>query len=151
MDGSIETLLDWKPVRSGDFFYVPAGTIHAIGAGISLLEFQQNADVTYRLYDYGRPRELHLDEAIAVASTDRYPSELATNVQPGSERTLIDGPHFLLMHTQSGKLVDRRRWVIPLDGEVRSGDDLAVAGECLLLEPGAELTSRGSMLIGATV
>ena len=69
LDGSIEELVDWRPVKAGEFYYVPAGTIHAIGAGISLLEFQQNADVTYRLYDYGRPRELHLDDGIAVSRT----------------------------------------------------------------------------------
>jgi mannose-6-phosphate isomerase len=67
LDGSIEQLIDWRPVKAGDFFYSPAGTIHAIGAGVSLVEIQQNADVTYRLYDYGRPRDLHLDQAIAVA------------------------------------------------------------------------------------
>ena len=71
VDGSIEHLMDWKPVAAGDFFYVPAGTIHAIGAGITLLEVQQNSDVTYRLYDYGRPRELHLDDGIAVAKPER--------------------------------------------------------------------------------
>ena len=71
LDGSIEQLMDWRAVAAGDFFFVPSGTIHAIGAGISLLEFQQNADVTYRLYDYGRPRELHLDDGMAVASQSR--------------------------------------------------------------------------------
>ncbi len=50
--------------------------IHAIGAGISLLEFQQNADVTYRLYDYGRPRELHLDDGIAVADAEPFDDRL---------------------------------------------------------------------------
>jgi len=67
LDGSIENLLDWRPVATGDLLYSPAGTIHAIGAGIALIEVQQNVDLTYRLYDYGRPRELHLDEAVAVA------------------------------------------------------------------------------------
>jgi mannose-6-phosphate isomerase len=55
-------------VRAGVFYYVPAGTIHAIGGGLALLEFQQYSDVTFRLYDYGRPRELHLDESIAEAN-----------------------------------------------------------------------------------
>ena len=53
--------------EQGIVFYSPAGTVHAIGAGISLLEVQQNADITYRPYDYGRDRELHIDEAIAAA------------------------------------------------------------------------------------
>jgi mannose-6-phosphate isomerase len=70
-DGTIETLLDWRPVGAGDLIYSPAGTIHAIGAGLTLIEIQQNLDLTYRLYDYGRPRELHLEEALAVA--DRGP------------------------------------------------------------------------------
>jgi mannose-6-phosphate isomerase len=67
LDGSIEQQMNWRPVRAGDFFMVPPGTIHAIGGGISLLEFQQNSDVTYRLYDYGRPRELHLEDPVSVA------------------------------------------------------------------------------------
>jgi len=150
LDGSIEDLMDWRAVRSGDFFYVPAGTIHAIGGGISLLEFQQNADVTYRLYDYGRPRELHLEESIAVARSGSYSDSLAQHVFD-EDRMLVDGPHFLLMQRRSDALEDRQRWVIPLDGEVRSGDDVAVAGECLLLNPGEALTSAGAqMLIGAT-
>jgi len=56
LNGTIEQLVDWRPVQAGQFYIVPPGTVHAIGAGISLLEFQQNADITYRLYDYGRPR-----------------------------------------------------------------------------------------------
>ncbi|HYD12671.1 MAG TPA: class I mannose-6-phosphate isomerase [Allosphingosinicella sp.] len=67
LDGSIEALLDWRPVSAGELLYSPAGTIHAIGGGISLIEIQQNLDLTYRLYDYGRPRELHLEEGVAVA------------------------------------------------------------------------------------
>jgi mannose-6-phosphate isomerase len=66
-DGSIEHLIDWRRVRAGDFIYVPAGTIHAIGAGLTLVELQQHCDVTLRLYDYGRPRELHLEAALDVA------------------------------------------------------------------------------------
>lgn len=72
LDGSIEQLVDWKPVSAGDFFYSPGGTIHAIGGGLSLIEVQQNVDLTYRLYDYGRPRGLHLDEAIAVARPEPW-------------------------------------------------------------------------------
>lgn len=64
--GTLETLLNRIEVHAGDTFYTPAGTVHAIGAGIRLCEIQQNSDVTYRLYDYGRPRELHVEEALAV-------------------------------------------------------------------------------------
>ena len=151
LDGSIEELMNWRPVSAGDFFFVPAGTVHAIGAGISLLEFQQNADVTYRLYDYGRPRELHLDDAIAVARPEPYADSFAKHVLPGDEQALVDGPHFLLMHTRRDVLADRQRWVIPLEGSVRAGSDVASAGDCLVLEPGDVLEPTGArMLIGAS-
>jgi mannose-6-phosphate isomerase len=58
---NMELLLNWIPVQSGDMIYVDAGTVHAIGPDCVLLETQQNSDTTYRLYDYGRPRELHID------------------------------------------------------------------------------------------
>lgn len=64
------------PVQEGDFFFVPAGTVHAIGAGITLCEIQQASGVTYRVWDYnrpgndGQPRELHLDKAFDVLNFD---------------------------------------------------------------------------------
>jgi mannose-6-phosphate isomerase len=70
--GEIEQLLDWKPVQAGDIVFVPAGTVHAIGAGLTICEIQQNSDITYRLYDYGRPRELHLDHGSAVSDLGPY-------------------------------------------------------------------------------
>ena len=53
----------------GDVIFIPAGTIHALGAGIVLAEIQQRSDTTYRLFDYGRQRELHVDDGVAVANT----------------------------------------------------------------------------------
>jgi mannose-6-phosphate isomerase len=151
LDGSIVELMDWRPVAAGDFFFVPSGTVHAIGGGISLLEFQQNADITYRLYDYGRPRELHLDDGIAVARAQPYPGNLAQHVSDDAERKLVDGPHFTLVHARRDVLRDRRRWVMPLRGQVRSGGDSASAGEVLLLEPKEELVADDAlMLVGAT-
>jgi mannose-6-phosphate isomerase len=70
LSGEIENLLNWIEVQAGDAFFIPAGTVHAIGGGLALCEVQQQSDVTYRLYDYGRPRELHLDKAIQVSSTE---------------------------------------------------------------------------------
>ena len=70
IDGSIQDLLDWKPVSAGDFLYCPSDTIHAIGGGLTVIEIQQNSETTYRLYDYGSDRELHLDDGIAVADAD---------------------------------------------------------------------------------
>ena len=155
LDGSIEQLMDWRPVSAGDFLYVPAGTVHAIGAGIVLLEFQQNRGSTFRLYDYGRPRELHLDEAIAVADPRPYPPGHARRIDPDRPAVLVDGPHFCLVHAAGGagpgdELRGRRRWVMPLDGEVASRGETAVPGQCLLVEGEAELDLAGARaLIGA--
>lgn len=98
LDGSLEELLDWRPVSANDFFYVPAGTIHTIGEGLTLVEVQQNSDVTYRLFDYGRPRELHLDEGIAVADLAPYADKLVHSVDPAASSMLVDGPYFRLAH-----------------------------------------------------
>jgi mannose-6-phosphate isomerase len=72
LTGEIEDLLDWRKVRAGDMIFIPAGTVHAIGAGLTICEIQQNSDITYRLYDYGRPRELHLDDGVNVAHLGPY-------------------------------------------------------------------------------
>ena len=67
LDGSIVHLIEWFDARPGDTFFIPAGTVHAIGGGLTICEIQQPSDVTYRIYDYGRGRELHLDSALAVS------------------------------------------------------------------------------------
>lgn len=140
LEGSIEELLDWRPVRTGDFFVVPPGTVHAIGGGLSLLEFQQNCDITYRLYDYERPRELHLDEGVAAAHPEPYPANLAQHLEPDDDRILVDRP-FQLTHTQGDAFQDRQRWVIPLEGDA--------FGDCFLLDPNEALPTEGARgLIG---
>jgi mannose-6-phosphate isomerase len=151
LDGSIEELMDWRPVRSGDFVFVPPGTVHAIGAGITLLEFQQNSDVTYRLYDYGRPRELHLDDGIAVSKAEPFPDDLFQHIPEKGERTLVDGPHFTLLLSNADALTERVRWILPLKGEIRPTGSSAGPGDCLLLQAGERLESSGAqMLIGST-
>ena len=93
-DGSIVDLVDWRPVSRGDVIYNRAGTIHAAGAGLVLLEVQQAVDLTYRLYDYGRPRELHLERGLAVSRFEPYHDPRDCNVRDGQSRLLADGPYF---------------------------------------------------------
>ncbi|QJB68719.1 class I mannose-6-phosphate isomerase [Parasphingorhabdus halotolerans] len=134
--GEVESLVDWKPVKAGDLFYIPAGTIHAIGAGIQLIEVQQNIDLTYRLYDYGRPRELHLDEALAVAKLAPYDMDNSSALTAGDAGLLIDGPHFRLFQVLgdtpemlSG--VKASEWqVVPLEGQVKVRGKVIKSGEC---------------------
>jgi mannose-6-phosphate isomerase len=73
-DGNIEQLLNYVPVKTGDTFYIEAGTVHAIGAGALVAEIQENSNITYRLYDYnrigkdGKKRELHVEKSLKVAN-----------------------------------------------------------------------------------
>src|SRR3546814_12830593 len=94
IDGSIVDLVDWRAAHANDFVYNQAGTIHAIGAGLTVVEVQQNVDCTYRLYDYGRPREMHLDAGLAVSQTAPRPDAPAPRVAPPANRPTVDGPHF---------------------------------------------------------
>ncbi|MEO5586606.1 MAG: class I mannose-6-phosphate isomerase [Novosphingobium sp.] len=137
LDGSIERLMTWHPVSRGDFFYIPANTVHAIGAGISLIEVQQNSDITYRLYDYGRPRELHLDEGMAVAKGEPYPPSLHYRLAEHGNAQLVDGPYFRLDRVAGppdvavqGHYAVGPVLVIPLEGDVRIGGEVIAPGQC---------------------
>lgn len=95
--GAIEADLAWLHPRPGDVIDVPPGTIHAIGPGLLLYEVQEPIDLTWRLYDWGRGRELHLDRACAVARTEPAadPFRAPVPVAPGLER-LLETPHFVV-------------------------------------------------------
>lgn len=75
-DGTLAEVCNFVPVKKGDVFFIPAGTLHAIGEGILIAEIQQNSNTTYRVYDYGRlgddgkPRALHIDKALEVTRTE---------------------------------------------------------------------------------
>jgi len=87
----------------------------------------------------------------AVSRPEPYADGLAQYLSGDEERTLVDGPHFTLVHTKRDVLQDRERWVMPLEGTVRSGSNVAGAGECLLVKAEETLTCDGGrMLIGAT-
>lgn len=139
-DGTIEDLLEWHPARAGDLFYLPAGTVHAIGPGLSLVEVQQNSDTTFRLYDYGRPRELHLDRGLAVAQGEPYGAEHRRSVADG--QALVDGPLFRFDRIEGAPdaatiaAYDGPLLALPLAGAVaaRDGTARAGAGECLVAQ-----------------
>ncbi|MEQ1510125.1 MAG: class I mannose-6-phosphate isomerase [Sphingopyxis sp.] len=156
LDGSIVDLIDWRPVRAGDFIYNAAGTIHAIGAGLMVVEVQQNVDCTYRLYDYGRldnalPRELHLDAGLAVARMEPHRDLRDCRVYNSGVQTLVDGPHFSLCHltgpidhadlpSESGRYT-----IVPLStGCILGGEPLAL-GECAIIaDPGSITLQDGA-------
>lgn len=136
LDGSIEELLDWKPVKAGDFIYAPSRTVHAIGSGITLIEIQQNSETTYRLYDYGRPRELHLEDGVAVADARPFvPAPMPGEVESG-RTILVEGPKFVVERWPGGERAVElpeglTGWLVPVRGEgVADGVEWR-AGQCV--------------------
>ena len=92
-DGTLEQSLNVLPVAAGEMIFVDAGTVHAIWPGSILLETQQNCDLTYRLYDYGRPRELHVEKALEAIRTETRAGKIAPKVL--ADRTiLVDSEYF---------------------------------------------------------
>jgi mannose-6-phosphate isomerase len=144
ISGEIEALMDWKPVQAGDYYYIPAGTVHAIGGGITLVEVQQYADITYRLYDYGRPRELHLDDGVAVSVAKPYDDLRSGRIGQGDLQNLCDGPHFTLWHARGEEITkllakNSQQWIVPLSGEFRSNGEILTTGSCILVDEDAKL------------
>jgi mannose-6-phosphate isomerase len=93
--GEIEALLNWIPVKAGETYFTPAHTVHAIGSGIVMCEIQQNSDVTYRLWDYGRPRELHVDQAVAIADLGVPPGAVRSRVVGAGREELVRSNYFV--------------------------------------------------------
>ena len=136
--GEIERKLNRIDVHPGETYFVPAGTIHAIGAGIALCEIQQQSDVTYRLYDYGRPRELHLDHGVKVSYRREYvqvpqsadPNCVAESAYFRTDRLEFNG-HGTINATREGPC-----WVIGIEGED--------AGKAWQIEAGSDMEIRSS-------
>jgi len=92
-DKRAEDLLNWVDVHAGDMLYVAAGTVHTIGGGLILVETQQTSDITYRLYDYGRPRELHIAEGLAATKLHTNAGKVVRH--PGeAQDVLVRSPYF---------------------------------------------------------
>src|SRR4051812_7679575 len=87
-----EQLLNWIDVKPGDMYFVDAGTVHAIAAGSILVETQQNSDLTFRLYDYGRPRELHIEQGLEAVRANTYAGKVLAAKAPA----LIASPWFVV-------------------------------------------------------
>jgi len=147
-EGTLESKLQYVPVKAGDMVYVEAGTIHAIGPGMVVLETQQYSDTTYRLYDYGRPRELHLKDGLAVTKAQTRSGLVAPVEREGFTR-LISSPYFVVdrFWTAAGSAKDLefsgRMQILVALGEgasVRRSDGAGVqlpAGRAVVL-PGRE-------------
>jgi len=126
-----EELLNWIDVHAGDMIYVAGGTVHTLGPGSVIIETQQQSDTTYRLYDYGRPRELHLKDGLA-AIKDKVPSGKVTRTAAielngsGRRASLIAAPYFAvdrfemqkpsLFHTRDSSGKSSAQILVGVDG-----------------------------------
>ena len=99
-ENRLETLLVYADVEPGDVLFIPAGTIHALGAGVLVYEIQQSSDTTYRLYDWGRmgldgkPRQLHIDNGVAVSNLESLPEIKQTGNIKEQVVEMVSGEYF---------------------------------------------------------
>lgn len=145
--GDIQNLIEWHNVKPGMLFHIPPGTIHAIGAGIRLIEIQQNSDITYRLYDYGRPRELHLDDGADIAKATPFPADHISVVQPDRSAIILEARHFTVAHLSSDDpsvVLDGMEsvMVIPLSGMVIADGTAMTFGECAVVDRGCRVVPQ---------
>jgi len=130
--GTMETLLEHVPVSVGDMLFVDAGTVHAIGPGVVLLETQQTSDVTYRLYDYGRPRELHLEKGLQVIKPKTQAGKVVPRKMDGFTR-LIEQTYFVVDRFELGATKEE---TVSLDGV---GCLVGLTGRGVVRTPDGEL------------
>lgn len=144
LSGEIEELMDWKPVAPGDWFFIDPGTVHAIGAGVTLVEVQQNVDITYRLYDYGRPRELHLGDGIAVANAAPFNGR-SGKLDFSQECALFaTGPNFVIHACRGSRDKvggDKPRLLVPIKGELDLDEGSVAVGEVAYCTSGAAISA----------
>jgi mannose-6-phosphate isomerase len=88
-------MLNWLDVSAGEMIYVDAGTVHAVGPNSIIIETQQNSDITYRLYDYGRPRELHLEAGMAAIREKTHAGRVEPQTVDGHQ-LLVASPRFIV-------------------------------------------------------
>jgi mannose-6-phosphate isomerase len=149
-NGSIEELVDWRPVAKDDVIYIPAGTIHAIGAGIVLAEIQQRSDTTFRLFDFGRQRELHEDNGVAVAHPWPLRAPCIPTRLTATRTLLVASRHFVLERVELTEgsswalLAEPETWILVLGGHAAIGLSAASIGQTIFVGGG-----RASIEVGA--
>jgi mannose-6-phosphate isomerase len=144
-------------VQPGEVYFVPAGTVHAIGAGVLLYEIQQASDVTWRLFDWGRPREIHVDAAIASARPRQFAAQINPLRVTDDRDVLVACRHFALERVRVNGRFDLPsfpaafRVLTVLDGDMTVAGVQVRRGATAVLPadlPEQTLAGRGSFLLG---
>ena len=149
-EGSIAGLVQWHDVVKDDVIYVPAGTIHALGAGLVVAEIQQRSDATFRLYDFGRQRELHVDQAVAAAKSKPAEPQSARRRLTDARTLLVASPEFVferidLTPRSNWELTaEHETWMIIIDGRARIGGKNGSVGEVVFVDVDSTCLEVGS-------
>lgn len=136
-DRSIASLLHWRQVRAGDVVFVPAGMIHAIGAGLVVAEIQQRSDATFRLFDHDRARGLHVEHAVAAADTSLRDEPVASVGLHDGTAIILATPHFVIERlvlppgAQAEIDAPGETWLLVIDGAAQVGPVRAVRGDAV--------------------
>jgi mannose-6-phosphate isomerase len=149
ISGEIENLLEWHDAAPGDTFFIAAGVVHAIGAGLVLCEIQQASDITYRLCDYGRGRELHLDQGVKVSQLGPYEARVSptTNV-------LVECEYFDVSQWRIDDLARHHSFgatfYIVTGGSGAIGGQSTKAGDVWIVDEEVVLTGPMTLLVAKT-
>jgi mannose-6-phosphate isomerase len=139
-EGSISDLVVWQAMSPGDSIFVPAGTIHAIGAGLVIAEIQQRSDATFRLFDHGRQRELHIENAIAVADAGPADFRVIPTRLTDTRTLLISNAHFIFERIDLAPNsawcleAEQETWLLVVNGSGRAGSFGVATGDAVFAQ-----------------
>jgi len=148
-DGTIADVVAWKDVRADDAISVPAGTIHALGAGLVIAEIQQRSDATFRMFDYGRRRELHLDAAVGASNAGPAGVQTEPSALTLARTVLVANPHFVLERVELAPgsrweiNAEHETWVLLLGGDAKFDLMPASRGEAVFLDAQSAILRAG--------
>ena len=139
-DGSISDLVAWQAAHPGDTVFVAAGTIHAIGAGLVIAEIQQRSDATFRLFDHGRGRELHIENALAVSNAGPADFRVAPTRLTDTRTLLASNSHFTFERIELAPNsiwcleAELETWLLVIGGSARSGSFDLATGDAIFAQ-----------------
>jgi mannose-6-phosphate isomerase len=149
-EGSIAGLVQWHDVEEDDVIYVPGGTIHALGAGLVVAEIQQRSDTTFRLFDFGRQRELHVDQAVAAAKATPPEPQSPQRRLTDARTLLVATPEFvferidLTPESNWALTAEQETWMIIIAGHARICGKNASVGVVVFLDVDSTCLEVGS-------
>lgn len=148
---TLEPMMHSVSVKKGDFAYIPAGTVHAIGGGLRLLEVQQSSDITYRLYDWGRGRECHIEKGISCIKYREnqkvipFPQKFQCPYFTMEEVSVNGDYSYEVKSSQGQRLVSDTELLFIIDGEGCVNEQSCHGEDIFALEPGEKVTVKGKL------